>query len=701
MKKVITALLFLITLSVSAYATEYFVDADLGNDGNPGTSNAPFATIQKAVENLEAGDIVTVRPGVYYGAVDITAKGTEENPIIIRAEKSGENVTIITGADKDMREGKTVWTLYDEENNIWVTDYTVDRSNGQYQGPGKMLMEDIDLNCYQTLDRLTRLMFSMEKEDGYYRPGEEQGFYYDYTNGKIYLRLRTDGKYGSSDPNDHIFKIAPGIYHTVPIDGGAYLTISADGIGKNSYNICVGDIDAPLATDGKAAESYHVIIDGFTLETPGQTGVYLRASDVTVRNCHFRGCRSGVRGAARVRAADKIYSENIIVEYCDWSEFPVYDDAVDMICRVYSGELVLEDYVSPGGTLYVPSSTYWWTRKGDFWCYNYESGGFITYAGEYWKIRYNYIHDCFEGLSHAAMRRYQTEEYNTEENQSNCMDIGSSHIEIYGNIFEKNLDNAIEVEHHATDVSIYENYIHNTPYPFSWQPDQGRPWPSSIKIYKNVVHNTRDFNDFWTKKANFGTSVFKIYAKKSNWTLGWPWMETIDFENGELPGPISIEGEGIQIFNNTIISLGGDLMTNAGNGLAGNVPYENFRYINNVAICDVRSWKSLSSYIKTATLFSNLEGAEVASNFFAPDSNDTYYMKDDKWLQNGGKYIKSLDDMGFKEITRLKLNPELTEDSPLIGAGILDRHYDEMSSTVGALSYGETFDVSNAGVQIR
>jgi len=70
-------------------------------------------------------------------------------------------------------------------------------------------------------------------------------------------------------------------------------------------------------------------------------------------------------------------------------------------------------------------------------------------------------------------------------------------------------------------------------------------------------------------------------------------------------------------------------------------------------------------------------------------------------LKNGGKYISSANDIGFRQLTRLKLNPELTEGSPLIGAGVLDRHYEEMSRDVGALSYGETFDVSGAGCIVR
>ena len=173
--------------------------------------------------------------------------------------------------------------------------------------------------------------------------------------------------------------------------------------------------------------------------------------------------------------------------------------------------------------------------------------------------------------------------------------------------------------------------------------------------------------------------------------MNWPWME----QYGELER-IYLEDEGIQIFNNTIVNPGGTLLINAGTKL----PYVNFRMVNNVAVCNPLKVETQANGVNTAKLLYTQNGVEVHSNYFAPDSRTFYYMADDKWLQNG-KYVNSSKDLGFKKLTRLTLNPELTEDSPLIGAGILDRHYPEMSRDIGALSYGETFDVSDAGCIVR
>ncbi len=49
---------------VAQAATTYYV-ATSGDDENPGTSTAPFKTIQRGADVVEPGDTVLVRPGVY------------------------------------------------------------------------------------------------------------------------------------------------------------------------------------------------------------------------------------------------------------------------------------------------------------------------------------------------------------------------------------------------------------------------------------------------------------------------------------------------------------------------------------------------------------------------------------------------------------------------------------------------------------
>lgn len=73
-------------------AGEVFV-CPTGDDGNPGTVDRPFRTIQRGVRDLQPGDTCLVREGIYREAAVLTASGTAEAPIRIRAYP-GERVLL-------------------------------------------------------------------------------------------------------------------------------------------------------------------------------------------------------------------------------------------------------------------------------------------------------------------------------------------------------------------------------------------------------------------------------------------------------------------------------------------------------------------------------------------------------------------------------------------------------------------------------
>jgi len=78
--------------SVTDLQTTYWVDGVNGNDANPGTTaSLAWQTLGKAASVVQAGDVVTVRDGSYYGpsggrVVQITASGTPGNLIVFRSE---------------------------------------------------------------------------------------------------------------------------------------------------------------------------------------------------------------------------------------------------------------------------------------------------------------------------------------------------------------------------------------------------------------------------------------------------------------------------------------------------------------------------------------------------------------------------------------------------------------------------------------
>ena len=71
--------------------TIYYVDVSKGNDKNLGNSwLQPFKSIGRAVQNLNAGDTVVIKPGVYKERITISAQGLPENRILIGPAGKGE-----------------------------------------------------------------------------------------------------------------------------------------------------------------------------------------------------------------------------------------------------------------------------------------------------------------------------------------------------------------------------------------------------------------------------------------------------------------------------------------------------------------------------------------------------------------------------------------------------------------------------------
>ena len=79
-----------------ACAGAYYV-APSGDDGNPGTRDRPFRTIQKAADTLQPGDTCLVRAGVYRETVRPRKSGVSRSPIRFVAF-TNETVTV-SGAD--------------------------------------------------------------------------------------------------------------------------------------------------------------------------------------------------------------------------------------------------------------------------------------------------------------------------------------------------------------------------------------------------------------------------------------------------------------------------------------------------------------------------------------------------------------------------------------------------------------------------
>ncbi len=109
-------------VSLGLHATTYFVSIN-GNDNDSGTENQPWKTIQKAADELEAGDTVIILEGVYEEQV-IPKKSGQAGKYIIYKAKSGAEV-IIDGANLNIADGHSALFLIHNKNYIKVIGISV------------------------------------------------------------------------------------------------------------------------------------------------------------------------------------------------------------------------------------------------------------------------------------------------------------------------------------------------------------------------------------------------------------------------------------------------------------------------------------------------------------------------------------------------------------------------------------------------
>ncbi len=433
------------------FGTIWHVDATRGDDTHPGEAEAPFRTIMRAAKLVQPGDTVVVHSGVYFEHVKLERGGTGDAPITFRSAEGPAN-TIITGANRSIRTGKTVWETAEASSGLWRTPLAHE--------PATLVSDDLNLYRYPSLDELRRFVVndvSLQKKPG---PGPKHGW--TWHDGFLYLRLHASGKYGSTDPHAHTIKVSPA-------RGPGFRGDEIDSRERACFL---------LSTPGPS----HVVLDGFTFESPGFCGVWIRQGSAVVRHCKFVGCRTGVRGWDRPEKKPRSLSDDVLVEGCEFSEHPTYDDVADIIAETTSRPAADRDTLA---------RFFWWHRKGG--AYSSEIG-IVAAAGRRWTIRHNYVHDTFDGLSFMSLS-------------------WSEDCEVTGNRFERIVDNAIEAENHAQRLRVRDNTIVDCFEPFSYQPLDGPPWPADILFERNTVTFTRAGVELWGRE-NLGwrPGCCKIYV---------------------------------------------------------------------------------------------------------------------------------------------------------------------------------------------
>lgn len=521
----------------------WHVDVATGNDSNDGRSaQTAFATIQRAVSLTQPGDTVLVHPGTYYENVLVKRGGTAAKPIRILADQVAHDRVILSGSVRAIREKTTAWSLVDAGLGLYRVPLA-------YR-PTRVLADRADLLPYPNLNDLNAFRYLA---DDY--PGHKHGFAWDSATQHLYVRLRADGAYGATNPNSATMAVSP------PTGGGS--------LGQTPAG--PGDYLFKLQMTGPA----HIVIDGFTFETPGIAAVYTAGGDLVVRNCWFYGCRSGVAGADSSSLVDRV-----TVEQCYVTHFPAYSDIIDTIDEEAATQLAKSaDY----------QKLMHWQRKGGHLpvsggvgtAYSYESG-FTRYMGDDWVVRNNHLHEVFEGLSSGSVSR-------------------SSGALVYGNRFERICDNAVETESHAQNISIHDNLLIDVFEPFSWQPREGIALPGPVYIFDNTVTQTAETTAAWVS-AHYDPGLFKIgIATNQMWTDGL--MGTTPLNIAESPG-------GFWVAHNTMLVPRGRILT-ALNPTSRS--YKGFTFLNNIAGSRLTTSRTQTGIVFDYNFLASYTAAPVSS----------------------------------------------------------------------------------------
>lgn len=248
MRKKLTILVTICCLA-TAYATDYYVDASLGNDSNVGTSSAvAWKTLSKVnLFTFLPGDRLLFKAGeVWNGQLLLNDSGTSGNPIILDMYGSG-NKPIINGGGALTNNAATVLldnVEYWEINNLELTN-----TNGTttYQGDLWAILGVLDIAG------------GMEANHIYIR-----NCYIHDVNGEVATKT-TGGIYMTALGTD------PSRYNDLRIENNVIDNVGGLGIANQSSHASI--------TSNTRYPSLNIVVRGNIVSNTGRNNVIIRASD--------------------------------------------------------------------------------------------------------------------------------------------------------------------------------------------------------------------------------------------------------------------------------------------------------------------------------------------------------------------------------------------------------------------------------------
>lgn len=125
----------------------YFVSPQ-GSDGNPGSFEKPFKSLEKAARIARAGDIVIFEDGTYYETrrVEFQNGGTKESPILLKARNKGKAaVTFMSSKNKTLKIKEKITIPKTSGGYITIKDFVITQDAAATSADNTTV--DIFINC--------------------------------------------------------------------------------------------------------------------------------------------------------------------------------------------------------------------------------------------------------------------------------------------------------------------------------------------------------------------------------------------------------------------------------------------------------------------------------------------------------------------------------------------------------------------------
>lgn len=269
-----------------------FVDAR-GNDEHDGSEKMPWKTVVRAVRQLQPGDTLYLRGGIYYESLTLALHGTPEQPITIRSYP-GESAIVDAGLREFWDDPAAAWEpVPDGAPGEYRSTKTYPLGGGFGNFGDSMVPFHRYLNFYDL--RSTNEFYFKDFEK---RGDDPRGIYCgpgtirDPATGRIHIRLAhtqlpglgDSGYRGETDPRKLRLVVA-GHDYGLKIEGARHLRVQ-DLVVRGAQRTAV---EISEHTEDVVQDSEDIVLDGLTLYGSGSALRTDRVRGLKVVNCAFRG----------------------------------------------------------------------------------------------------------------------------------------------------------------------------------------------------------------------------------------------------------------------------------------------------------------------------------------------------------------------------------------------------------------------------